>query len=49
MRLWEFVGKDPTIVTLAMLSDQLESMVDDGEIQGEWTTDDLIEIGRAHV
>ena len=43
MRLWEFVGKDPTIVTLAMLSDQLESMVDDGEIQDEWTTDDLIE------
>mgnify|MGYP003350898641 CR=1 FL=1 len=43
MRLYEFAGKDPIVTKLVVLSDQLKSAVGSGEIQGEWTTDDLIE------
>lgn len=42
MRLFEFAGKDPIITKLVVLSNQLESAVDSGEIQGEWTTEQLL-------
>lgn len=42
MRLFEFAGKDPIITKLVVLSNQLESAVDNGEIQGEWTTEQLL-------
>jgi hypothetical protein len=44
MRFFEFV--DPTTTRLAVLSDHLKSLVDDGEIQDDWTADDLIEFLR---
>lgn len=43
MRLYEFAGNDPIITKLVVLSDQLKSQLDNGEIQGEWTTDDLLD------
>jgi hypothetical protein len=43
MRLFEFAGKDPIITKLVVLSDQLKSAVDNGEIQGEWTTEQLLD------
>ena len=42
MRLYEFAGKDPIITKLVVLSDQLESAVNSGEIEGEWTTEQLL-------
>jgi hypothetical protein len=42
MRLYEFAGTDPIITKLVVLSDQLKSAVDSGEIQGEWTTEQLL-------
>jgi hypothetical protein len=42
MRLFEFAGKDPIIMKLVVLTDQLQSAVDSGEIQGEWTTEQLL-------
>lgn len=43
MRLYEFAGKDPIITKLVVLSDQLKSDVDSGKIQGEWTTEQLLD------
>jgi|LauGreDrversion4_2_1035121.scaffolds.fasta_scaffold1674791_2 hypothetical protein len=43
MRLFEFAGKDPIITKLVVLSDQLERAVNNGEIQGEWTTEQLLD------
>ena len=40
MRFFEFA--DPTTTRLAVLSDHLKSMVSNGVIQGDWTTDDLL-------
>lgn len=42
MRLFEFAGNDPIITKLVVLSDQLKSAVNSGEIQGEWTTEQLL-------
>lgn len=43
MRLFEFAGKDPIITKLVVLSNQLRTAVDDGEIQGDWTTEQLLD------
>lgn len=43
MRLYEFAGKDPIITKLVVLSDQLEQAVNNGDIQGEWTTEQLLD------
>ena len=42
MRLYEFAGKDPIITKLVVLSNQLEDAVNSGDIQGEWTTEQLL-------
>jgi hypothetical protein len=42
MRLFEFAGKDPIITKLVVLSDQLRSSIESGEIKGEWTTEQLL-------
>ena len=42
MRLFEFAGKDPIITKLVVLSNQLQSSLDSGEIKGEWTTEQLL-------
>lgn len=42
MRLFEFAGKNPIITKLVVLSNQLEDAVNSGEIQGEWTTEQLL-------
>ena len=42
MRLFEFAGKDPIITKLVVLSNQLENDVNSGKIQGEWTTEQLL-------
>lgn len=42
MRLFEFAGKNPIITKLVVLSNQLEDAVKNGEIQGEWTTEQLL-------
>lgn len=48
MRLYEFAGKDPIIVKLIVLSDQLKSAVENGEIQGDWTTEQLLDFLSAN-
>lgn len=42
MRLFEFAGKDPIVMKLVVLTDQLRSAVDSGEIEGEWTVEQLL-------
>ncbi len=42
MRLYEFAGKDPIISKLVVLSNQLKSDIDNKEIQGEWTLEQLL-------
>lgn len=42
MRLFEFAGKDPIVMKLVVLADQLQSAIDSGEIKGEWTVEQLI-------
>ena len=42
MRLFEFAGTDPIISKLVVLSDQLESAIENKEIQGEWTLEQLL-------
>ena len=42
MRLFEFAGKDPIIMKLVVLTDQLKDALDSGEINGEWTTEQLL-------
>lgn len=43
MRLFEFAGKDPIVTKLVVLSNQLQSAVENGEIEGEWTTEQLLD------
>lgn len=42
MRLYEFAGQDPIIMKLVVLSDQLKQAVNSGEIEDQWTTEQLI-------
>lgn len=42
MRLYEFSGKDPIFSKLVVLSNQLKSDVNSGKIEGEWTTEQLL-------
>lgn len=48
MRLYEFAGKDPIIVKLVVLSDQLQDAVKNGEITGDWTTEQLLDFLSAN-
>lgn len=42
MRLYEFADKDPIITKLVVLSDQLKTAVDNGDITDQWTTEQLL-------
>jgi len=43
MRLYEFAGKDPIVTKLVVLTNQLKTAVENGEIQGDWTTEQLLD------
>lgn len=43
MRLYEFSGDDPIFSKLVVLSNQLKSDVESGKIEGEWTTEQLLD------
>ena len=43
MRLYEFAGQDPIVVKLVVLADQMKDAVENGEITGDWTTEQLLD------